>query len=186
MKLTIKQRTGRFLAKLFGWKLIGTAPKEQNFIMAVIPHTSYLDFLVGKIFNLYLGFPIYFLIKKESFVFPIGYLLKAAGGIPINRNNPGATMIYLIERFQNNKKFVLVIAPEGTRKKVNHWKPGFWFFATKANVPIVPIGLNYKSKTCYIGESMYMTDDRNADFEKLKNVYRSFDLHVKHPDKFQL
>ncbi|HPW67005.1 MAG TPA: 1-acyl-sn-glycerol-3-phosphate acyltransferase [Salinivirgaceae bacterium] len=183
MALPFKQRFGKFLAKLFGWKLIGSAPKEQNFIMAVLPHTSYLDFLVGKMFNLYLGFPIHFLIKKEAFFFPLGCILKAVGGVPINRKKPGTTMVQIIDRFQNSKQFVLVIAPEGTRKKVTKWKPGFWYFATKANVPIVPIGLNYKTKTCYIDKAMYMTGNQEDDFAKLKSAYSSLDLHAKHPEK---
>ncbi|MGI6477865.1 MAG: 1-acyl-sn-glycerol-3-phosphate acyltransferase [Salinivirgaceae bacterium] len=183
MTLSFKQRFGKFLAKLSGWKLIGNTPEKQNFIMAVLPHTSYWDFLVGKMFNLYLGFPIHFLIKKEAFFPPLGLILKAAGGIPIDRKNPGTTMVQIIDRFQNSKQFVLVIAPEGTRKKVAKWKPGFWYFATKANVPIVPIGLNYKTKTCYIDKAIYMTGNQKDDFAKLKSIFSSLDLHAKHPER---
>jgi 1-acyl-sn-glycerol-3-phosphate acyltransferase len=84
----------------------------------------------------------FIMIKKEAFVFPIGYLLKAAGGVSVDRKKSGATMLHMLERFNDSKQFALVIAPEGTRKKVSTWKPGFWYFANKANVPVVPVGLN--------------------------------------------
>jgi 1-acyl-sn-glycerol-3-phosphate acyltransferase len=184
--MTFKQKIGKLLLKLFGWKLVGHAPVEKNFIITVLPHTSYLDFLVGKMFNLYIGFPIYFMIKKEAFVFPIGYLLKAAGGVPVDRKKPGATMLQMLERFSGSKQFVLVIAPEGTREKVSSWKPGFWYFANKANVPVVPVGLNYKTKTAYFANPVYMTNNREADFETLRAVYRTIDMHARHPEKFQL
>ncbi len=184
--MTIKQNIGKILLKLFGWKLVGQAPEERNFIIIVVPHTSYCDFLVGKMFNLYLGFPIFFMIKKEAFFFPIGYMLKGVGGVPVDRKKPGATMLQMLERFQNQKQFVLVIAPEGTREKVNCWKPGFWYFATKANVPVVPVGLNYKTRTAYMGKPVYMTNNRDADFETLRAVYRSQDICARYPEKFQL
>ena len=184
--MSFKQNIGRILLKITGWKLIGQAPAEKNFILAVLLHTSYWDFFVGKMFNLYLGFPIFFMIKKEAFIFPLGYLLKMAGGVPVDRKKQGVTMLQILDRFGSGHQFVLSIAPEGTRKKVNHWKPGFWYFATKANVPIVPVGLNYKTKTAYIGEAIYMTNDRDSDFERLKNVYRTFDMHARYPDQFQL
>ena len=184
--MTFKQKLGRMLLKLTGWKLIGTPPIEWNFIITVVPHTSYFDFFVGKMFNLYIGFPIYYMIKKEAFFFPVGWLLKLSGGVPIDRKKPGATMIQMIDRFNDKDKFVLSIAPEGTRNKVSTWKPGFWYLATKANVPVVPVGLNYKNKTAYFGEPIYMTEDRDGDMEKIKNVYRSIELHAKYPDQFQL
>lgn len=186
MKTGYKQKFGKLLMKVSGWKLIGNAPKETHFIMAVVPHTSYIDFLIGKMFNLYLGFPIHFMIKKETFIFPFGYILKSIGGVPVDRKRPSASMVKIIEQFKKSKQFVIVIAPEGTRNKVTQWKPGFWYFATKANVPIVPIGLNYKTKTCYMCDAVYMTNDREADFQKLKNIFKTLDLSARYPEKFQL
>ena len=181
-----KQKFGRWLMKITGWKLIGNPPQNTNFIFAIFPHTSYFDFLVGKMMNLYLGIPVHFMIKKEAFFFPLGLILKALGGVPINRKKPEKTMKTLLKKFNDEKKFVLVIAPEGTRKKVQKWKSGFWFFATKANVPVVPTGMNYKTKTGYIGEPIYMTEDKQSDFEKLKSAYKSMDLYALHPKLSEL
>ncbi|MDD2564977.1 MAG: 1-acyl-sn-glycerol-3-phosphate acyltransferase [Salinivirgaceae bacterium] len=184
--MTFKQCIGKLLLKITGWKILGFKPKEENFILVVFPHTSYYDFFVGKIFNLYIGFPIYYMIKKEAFIFPFGWLLKASGGVPIDRKKPSATMLQMIERFNDKNQFVLSIAPEGTREKVENWKPGFWYFASKANVPVVPAGMNYKNKTVYFGKPIYMTEDRDADIERVKNVFRNIDLCGKHPDQSQL
>jgi len=184
--MTTKQKFGHWLLKITGWKLIGNAPEVSNFIFTIFPHTSYADFLVGKMVNLRLGFPINFLIKKEAFFFPLGLILKSLGGIPVDRKKPEKTKKYIIERFQDSKPFVLVIAPEGTRKKVKKWKHGFWFFATKAKVSVVPVGINYKTKTVNISESIFMTDNQQNDFEIIKTVYKSMDLHALHPNKSEL
>ena len=184
--MSLKHKIGKYLLKITRWKIKGEKPKVSNYIFAVLPHTSCVDFLVGKMCNLYLDTPIYFMIKKEAFVFPLGYILKALGGVPIDRKRPEATIKQMVVRFKGEKQFVLVIAPEGTRRKVTKWKPGFWFFAVKANAPIVPVGLNYKTKTVYIDKPVYMTGNREEDFARLKDIYKSMDLYGRHPEKFQL
>ncbi len=181
--MSLKKRIGIILLKITRWKIIGPEINGKV-IFAVLPHTSYMDFFVGKMASLYLDFPIYFMIKKEVFIFPVGYLLKALGGIPIDRKNPIQSVINVINKLKKGKTFALVIAPEGTRELVKEWKPGFWYIAVKTNTPVVAVGLNYQSKTLYVAEPVYMTSNCEESFEKLRKIYRSMDLHAKYPEKF--
>lgn len=184
--MSLKHKTGKLLLKLFGWKIKGNKPQENSYIFAILPHTTYRDFLVGKMCNLYLDTPISFMIKKEAFFFPLGLLLRGLGGFPIDRKKPEATIKQIVHKFKEKKQFVLVIAPEGTRKKVTKWKSGFWFIASNANIPIVPVGLNYKTKTVYIDNPIYMTSNKEADFNNLRTIYGRMNLCGRHTDNFKL
>ena len=63
------------------------------------------------------------------------------------------------------------MSPEGTRKKVERLKTGFYHIAKKANVPIVMTGLDYSKKTVVFAEAFYTTDNQQEDFRRIINFY---------------
>lgn len=184
--MTAKQRLGHWLLRATGWKMEGELPCQTRFVMAIFPHTSMLDFLVGKVCNLRLGYPVTFMIKKEAFFFPVGPLLRRLGGVPVDRANPTATIMQTAARLRRSPTFALVIAPEGTRAKVKRWKGGFWYFAREAGVPVVPVGLDYHRRTVRIGAARPTTDDREADIAALKNDFAAMRLSGLHNDRYTL
>ena len=135
------------MLKSLGWKIEGSFPFYEKMVIIAAPHTSAWDFVFGWLALRHFRIKPKFIIKKEYFFFPLGILLKKLGAIPIERGNIHNNMIdQMVQHFNNNKKFFLVITPEGTRKKTKHWKKGFYLIAQKANVPIIVTKLDYKNK----------------------------------------
>src|SRR3990167_2651054 len=75
-----------WLLKLFGWKIDTSAPRNvKQAVIVMGPHTSNWDFIIGKMAFAQYKVNAKFLIKKELFKPPMGWLLKAMGGIPVDR-----------------------------------------------------------------------------------------------------
>ena len=66
------------------------------------------------------------------------------------------------------------IAPEGTRKQVQQWKPGFWRIAHAAGVPVVVAAFDYSSRSIVIGPAFTLSDDMQADIARIQHWYAPF------------
>lgn len=143
-------RVTRFLGRLLltstGWSLQGEIPNRRQFIIAVAPHTSNFDFMltVGVIWSL--GLKSSFLAKRSLFKFPLSYIIRGFGGIPVDRNGTHGVVGDMTDYFASHPKLILGIAPEGTRREVTRWRSGFALIAQAANVPILPAIINYQHK----------------------------------------
>ena len=104
--------------------------------------------------------------KKSLFDSPFGWFFRWTGGAPIDRSKTNDTVKATAQIFNERKKFRLSLSPEGTRKKVEKWKTGFYFIAKTANVPIVLVAFDYGKKEVKISEPVYPTENQEADFEK--------------------
>ncbi|WP_400073865.1 1-acyl-sn-glycerol-3-phosphate acyltransferase [Zobellia russellii] len=166
------QKLAQFIYfKVMGWKMVGQFPGHLNkFVIAVVPHTSYMDFFLGLLIRKVWNEQINFVGKKSLFTFPFGYIFRRLGGEPIDRSKNNDMVSATVKVFQKREKFRLTIAPEGTRKKVEKWKTGFYYIAKGAQVPIVLIAFDFGKKQVKISEPMLTTDDKEADFK----VYESF------------
>ena len=163
-----------FILKLFGWKFEGSFRPEMNrCVMIEAPHTSSWDFVLGRIGIWILGLKGRFLIKKEFFKFPLGPVLKAIGGLPVDRGNrKNGIVSQVVAHFEQNEKFTIVITPEGTRKYARNWKRGFYEIAVEAKVPIVLSFIDYGRKTCGVMETFYPTGNFNEDIQKIQERYK--------------
>lgn len=168
--------------KIAGWELVGDKPPFDKYIFIVAPHTSQRDFLFGIMFCAIKGIKPRVLVKKEAFFFPLGIILRWMGGVPVDRKSNQHLAEQMIEQFNASKEFALVIAPEGTRKRVTRWKKGFYHIARHANVPIVMAYMDYKTRRMGVGPSMMPSDDYNEDIQKIKSFYRG--MHGKYPERF--
>lgn len=174
-----------FLLKLLGWKTVGYPPKGiTKAVFITAPHTSFVDFFIGRLYCWERKIPAKIFIKKEAFKWPYGWLLKYVGGIPIDRSQPGNRVDQAAEMIKNNDPVFLAITPEGTRKRVEVWKRGFYYIAQKAEVPIVLSYLDYGKKEVGIGPVLNVTGDIKKDFETIENYYRG--MQGKHPEMFNL
>ena len=170
--------------KLLGWKIENLQPEVPKCIIAVAPHTSNFDFIIGKLAYASLGRKTQFLMKKEWFFFPVGLIFRAMGGIPVTRSKNTSMTDTLAAEFAKHDKLQIALTPEGTRKRVTEWKRGFYYIALKANVPIVLIGLDYKRKAAIFLDTFYPTGDVEADMVKIKSYYVG--ITGKHPEKFAI
>lgn len=172
----------RFLLDLSGWKVINVQPDISKCVIALAPHTSNWDFVIGKLVYSSLGRNARFLIKKEWFIFPLNLFFKSIGGIPIERSKNTSMTDKLAEEFQKHDQLQLAVTPEGTRKRVSEWKKGFYYIALKANVPIILVGLDYTRKQAIFLDTFYPTGDYDADIEKIKSYYKG--IRGKNPKNF--
>ncbi|MEJ6472726.1 1-acyl-sn-glycerol-3-phosphate acyltransferase [Pseudoalteromonas piscicida] len=182
-KSAIGQKVGKTILKLMGWKIEGNFPNADKFIAAVAPHTSNWDFIIGIAVKLALDVEIRFLGKHTIFIPPFSWLLKKWGGIPVRRDTPHGMVAQVRDIFANSDKLILGLAPEGTRKYTPEWKKGFVYIAQSAQVPIVPMAIDYRTKTFVVMPAIEKTT--NTDPEKLLNQVK---LHfvkqmAKYPDQ---
>ena len=157
--------------RFMGWKIVGDFPKLNKFIVAVVPHTSNLDFVVGVLVRAVLSEQINFIGKKELFNPFTGWFFTAMGGSPINRGTNENKVTAIAEVFNKRDYFRLAIAPEGTRKKVDRWKTGFYHISIKASVPILLVNFNYREKKVSFLKLFYPTGDLNKDLKSMEGFF---------------
>ena len=160
---------------LLGWKILGEIRPVNKCVIIVAPHTHWLDFFVALPVRRILNLEINFIGKKELFFFPLNYLLKYLGGSAIYRNSKSKTVDLIADKFNDKKIYRLALSPEGTRKKVDKWKTGFYYIAKKANVPIVSVSIDSKKKEVIFSKPFYPTDNIDKDFAHLRKFYRGVD-----------
>lgn len=165
----------RFFFRLFGWKIVGSFPDGlRKYIIAVAPHTSNWDFPVGLAARSILKLKnVKFLGKSQLFKPPYGWIFRKLGGYPVERNASNDMVRQVVDLFDSHQDFVLAITPEGTRKKVEKLKTGFYYIARNANIPIIPCGFDFEKKTVVIGKPLLPSNNMEADFELLNSFYRN-------------
>lgn len=159
--------------KLNGWKINGSYPYHvKKMLIIVAPHTSWKDILVGlasrsklKIYN------AKFLGKKELFDGPFGWFFRWLGGVPVDRFSKNGMVEQVVEMYNSKDEFTIALSPEGTRKKVDKLRTGFYHIAKQAKVPILMIGFDYSKKEIVIGAPFSTSDDEAADFRHIIDFF---------------
>jgi len=128
-------------------------------VVALAPHTSNWDFVIGVAAMLAMNLKVRFMGKNTIFIWPFKTLLENLGGIPVVRHEKHGTVEQMVEQFALNQQLVLAIAPEGTRSKIAQWKSGFLHIAYQANVPVVPISLDFSVKEFTFHPSVDIGED---------------------------
>jgi len=170
----IQYLSNKILQK-FGWELVGDLPDSDQYIIIVGPHTSNWDFFLGILVRSALGVKVRFLGKHQLFRFPIGWLFRALGGMPVFRNRDNNLVDQVVEMYHNHPAFILGLAPEGTRRTINRWRTGFYHIACKAEVDIVMIGFDFQSREIRIRESFTPNGDVDKDFPIILDFFRDID-----------
>jgi 1-acyl-sn-glycerol-3-phosphate acyltransferase len=170
----LKRSLSQFiLFKIFKWKIDGAFPKElQKYIIIVAPHTHWYDFILGVLIKYVTELPSNFIGKASLFKKPFGFIFKAIGGVPVQRNKNNNLVASTIDIFNSREKFVIALAPEGTRKKVEIWKSGFYHIAKGANIPIVRVIFDFQKKIVSILPPFNTTDNMENDLKELRSVYK--------------
>ncbi len=164
---------------------MGEFPDLKKIIVIVAPHTSNWDIIIEKLYMKEIGIKNRVLTKKELFFFPMNLILKAWGAIPIDRNDIYNTIINdMVTLFKENRKFCLIMTPEGTRKKVTRWKKGFLYIARKAQVPIVISYIDFKKKEVGIKGVIKDTSDKKEIMKKINKMFKN--VNAKYPKDFIL
>ena len=161
------QKLSKFIFKrILGWKLVGNFPKYlKKYVVIAAPHTSWQDFPIAILARNYTGEKINFIGKSSLFSGPFGFIFRALGGTPVDRSQSSNMVDAIVKIFENKEEFRLGISPEGTRKKVTHWKTGFYYIAKGANVPIVMATLDFEHKQIKFSKPYKTTNNKEKDFE---------------------
>lgn len=162
--------------KILGWKIVGNTNFSKDTIKKAViiaaPHTSWHDFYIGLLLRKILGVKTNFIGKAELFKWPFGYYFRAIGGVPVNRKERQDLVSSIVDIFNEREEFRLTLAPEGTRKKVDKWRTGFYHIAKQANVPIIMFTLDFENKQNKISEPFYTTNNQDSDFKFIHDFYK--------------
>lgn len=163
---------GRTVLRLGGWRMVGEFPDIPKLVLVGAPHSSNWDGVWGFAAKLALGLDIKILGKHQLFVWPLGALMRRLGVIAVNREAARGVAGQLAERIRAADTFWLGIAPEGTRKPVAQWKPGFWKIAHGAGVPVLPAYFHYPERIIGIGPPFELSGRMDADIARIRAWYR--------------
>ena len=165
----------RFLSnsimRLVGWRVEGKLPDLPKFVLIAAPHSSNWDFLMflGVVFHLQAN--VRFMGKAELFRNPFGWFFYYCGGIPVDRTKSQGLVEQMVNACQKSEKFILTIAPEGTRHHVTEWKMGFYHIARNAGIPIVLAVVDGKHKTMRVGQVFHPTENMDADIKAVQGYF---------------
>ena len=169
------------LYRLAGWRVEGELPDAKKFVVIAAPHTSNWDlpFMLGV--ALHFRVRLRWMGKDTLFKPPFGWLMRALGGIPIDRSKANDVVAQMVQIFHGADKLAVAIPPEGTRSKTRYWKTGFYNIAHGAGAPIALGFLDYARKVGGIGMTMRTTGDYEGDLEAIKAFYAQ--VTPKFPDR---
>lgn len=167
--------------RIRGWKAHGAPPADGRCVIIAAPHTSNWDFLYFIGLTEDIGIQPHFMAKDSLFRWPMGKFMRDMGGVPVVRSSRQNVVDTMAAEFARRDRFMLTIAPEGTRGKVGQWRTGFYHIAMKAGVPLVVGMMDYGTKTGGLGPAIWPTGDYDADMAKIFELYRT--VTPKHPTR---
>ena len=178
----ISRRIARAVLHGIGWRIMGEIPNEKKLIVVIAPHTSYLDFFILVIIKFAVSLKASFIMKREAFFWPFKRFLTGIGAIPIDRSNPALIVPQITEKFHQRSSIWMVLAPEGTRKKVRKLKTGFVRIAHGARVSILVVGIDFSKKVIFLAKKVRPSGDHEADAKEIFDYCRK-NFVGRHPEK---
>jgi Acyltransferase len=169
------------LMKLFGWKSILAPAPNKKFVALGYPHTSNWDFIPAVAWAWSTGLKMNFVGKAALFKGIMGPIMKGLGGIPLERDKTKNFVDQIVEIINTRDEIALIVAAEGTRKKAEYWRSGFYYMALEANVPIGLAYMDWRRREIGISQYLMPSGDLEKDFEIIKAYYQ--DVTGREPSK---
>jgi 1-acyl-sn-glycerol-3-phosphate acyltransferase len=168
--------------RLGHWKAVGIFPPSlKKAVVIVAPHTSSADVIVCLAFRKVLHLERFkFIGKQELFKSPFGFIFRKLGGMPVDRFHKQGFIDQVADMFNNKEEFIIGLSPEGTRKRVDRLRTGFYHIAKKAGVPIVMLGLDFENRQLVFAEPFLTGNDEQADFDRILRFFGP--IKGKHPE----
>ena len=188
---TVLDKLATLSLKAMGWKIDNHWSSDiDQCVMIAAPHTTNWDALYARLALKSMNIPVRITIKDSYMRFPFGPFIRALGGIGINRapkqmGEERSSMVQVMtDLFKQYPKLVMMVTPEGTRARREHWKSGFYHIAIAANVPIALSYLDYKKKTAGVGKILYPSGNIEQDMREIMQFYAN--VSPKYPELFSL
>lgn len=183
---TAMRAISRVLLRAAGWRTDGMTPDEiaayPKYVLIAAPHTSNWDFPFTLMVAFELRLRVYWMAKASLFSGPLGPVARWLGGIPVERGASTNLVQKTVNAFAARERLAVIVAPEGTRGKVTHWKSGFYHIAHGAGVPIGLAYLDYARKVGGIGKMYTTSGDIAADMVDIRAFYSG--VSGKHRQQF--
>lgn len=165
----------RLIARAFWtvsrWQLVTQPGPSRPTILIGAPHTSNWDFVLMLGIAWRLGIKVRWLGKHTLFTSWRGPLMRALGGIPVDRTDPGRIVAEVVRDVQAGEVFGLVITPDGTRKGHTHWKSGFYRIARETGMPVTLGYVDRTTMTTGLGPTIELTGDVSSDMDRIRAFY---------------
>lgn len=172
----MRSRLSALILKLLGYSIKGSYPHDlKKLVVIAAPHTSYWDFPFGLLIRSSMGINVKYVGKASLFKPPLGWFMKRWGGVPVDRSKSNNFVDSVIKIFEEKEELTILFAPEGTRKKVEKFKSGFYYIAKGANTPILPIVFDFGKKEFRWLDLIYPTEDAEKDLEKIQNIFKGIE-----------
>ncbi len=164
------------LLKLIGWKVDFQGLPGLQGIAIVYPHTSNWDFLTAMLCKWTMGLPVHFWCKDSLVKVPLfGRWLKWIGGVPIDRSSPRGVVGAMTEVFAEHQRagtfLWLGLSPEGTRKRTDGWRSGFYQLAMATQLPLAIVRFDYGQKVLKFECFVKLTGNVDVDYAYLQKMY---------------
>lgn len=154
----------------------------KKYIVVAAPHTSAWDFPLGLLARASIGADIKFIGKKSLFKPPFGWLMRSLGGYPVDRSKSQKFVQGVVDIYNRHKAFAIALAPEGTRRRVQQFKTGYYYIAKGADIPIIFVTFDYTRRTItFDRDAFYLTDDAEADIAHIWNYFKG--VQGKNPER---
>ena len=166
-----------------GWDVVGQVPVGGKFVLVGAPHTSNWDFPFTLAAVYIFRLKISWLGKDTLFKKPFGGVMRWLGGIPVDRDSEHGVVDQIAGQFRESDRLVIAIGPEGTRKKRDYWKSGFYQIALAADLPVYLVSVDYPAGIIKISEEPTpITGNHSADMDHIRAYYEG--VQGKYPDEF--
>jgi 1-acyl-sn-glycerol-3-phosphate acyltransferase len=146
------------------------APNRPTVLIGA-PHTSNWDFVFMLAISWRLDMRIRWLGKNGLFKGWRGPIMRALGGIAVDRDAPSAVVSEVVKRIESGDVFGLVVTPDGTRKDHTYWKSGFYRIAREAELPVTLGYVDRTTKTTGLGPTIDLTGDIPSDMDRIRAFY---------------
>jgi 1-acyl-sn-glycerol-3-phosphate acyltransferase len=169
------------VSRLTGWHFLPPPLEITQAVMVVAPHTSNWDFLTMLFYVVPAADRTYWLGKHVLFWGPFKWIMRWLHGIPVRRDISTNLVQQAAQEFDKHENLFLAITPEGTRKKRDYWKSGFYYIALQADVPLLLVYLDYARKEVGSGPVIHPSGDIEADIATMRQFYSG--ITGRHPEK---
>jgi 1-acyl-sn-glycerol-3-phosphate acyltransferase len=172
----------QWILGIVGWRVVGEKPPPPRSVIIGAPHTSNWDGVLLIFAAIVLQVNLRWLVKDSLYNSAVKPILKWSGAIPIDRSGGQNVVEQAAQVLRNGDDIHLALAPEGTRKRTDGWKSGFYYIALRAKAPIYFGFVDYKNRECGIGGHLEPSGDIEADMKILREFYET--KPAKFPEKF--
>lgn len=174
---------GRTVLHAMGWRIEGEIPDVPKLVIAVAPHTSNWDFVVGMAAMFALDLRLSFLAKHTLFRGPCAPVMRFVGGLAVDRGSPHGVVGDAVAAFAREDRRVLAIAPQGTRRAGARYRSGFIHIARGARVQILLATLDYGARCVRFGPAFTPGEDIEAELARVESFYAN--IRGKNPRETQ-